>query len=115
MQQLHTRGYTHTDIKENNVVVRRDADGRLQVSLIDYGLAKHIGTSHHCVGADPTRTPWMAPELFLGAPCKPSSDVYSLGFVLQNYPIRCNYFTLKAFKVAYIPSVPYFECKFIFV
>lgn len=89
VQQLHSCGYTHTDIKENNVVVRRDADDRLQVSLIDYGLAKIIGTSHQCVGGDPTRTPWMAPELYHGAPCEPSSDVYSLGFVLQNLLAKC--------------------------
>lgn len=84
VQQLHARGYTHNDIKENNVVVRRDADGRLQVSLIDYGLAKKIGTGFKVVSKTPQGIPWTAPELGRGAPCTPSVDIFSLGYVLNN-------------------------------
>uniref|UniRef100_A0A0P4WG04 Protein kinase domain-containing protein n=1 Tax=Scylla olivacea TaxID=85551 RepID=A0A0P4WG04_SCYOL len=92
VQQLHTFRYTHNDIKENNVVVRRDPDGRLQVSLIDYGMAKPFGTKLKYAGNDrhnPSRHPWMAPELKSGGACQPPVDMYSLGFVLKNLLATC--------------------------
>ena len=89
VQQLHACGYTHNDIKENNIVVRREADAHLQVSLIDYGLATRVGTpSPQHVGKEAQR-PWLAPELHHGTAYKPPGDVYSLGYVLQNILNQC--------------------------
>ena len=81
LKKVHARGYVHNDIKDNNVAVRRGAqDGRLHVSLIDYGLAQRVGLplfTHTC-----TTKSWMAPEVFECAPCHASMDVYSLGHLL---------------------------------
>ncbi|XP_050728744.1 serine/threonine-protein kinase PkaB-like [Eriocheir sinensis] len=75
VQQLHACGYTHNDIKPDNVVVRQDAKGRLQ----DSASRAH---TH--------RTPWMAPELLRGAPCSPPVDVFSLGYVLRRVLATCH-------------------------
>ncbi|XP_050728032.1 serine/threonine-protein kinase PkaB-like [Eriocheir sinensis] len=90
VQQLHACGYTHNDIKPDNVVVRQDAKGRLQVSLIDYGLAKRFGTGLRIARTHTHRTPWMAPELLRGAPCSPPVDVFSLGYVLRRVLATCH-------------------------
>ncbi|XP_050730791.1 serine/threonine-protein kinase PknJ-like [Eriocheir sinensis] len=90
VQQLHARGYAHNDIKENNVAVCRAADGRLQVSLIDYGAAQRLGTRVGFVGASTRRTPWLAPELLGGGRCSRAGDVFSLGYVLSNILDTCH-------------------------
>ncbi|XP_050719973.1 serine/threonine-protein kinase PkaB-like isoform X16 [Eriocheir sinensis] len=90
VRQLHARGYAHNDIKPDNVVVRQGADGRLQVSLIDYGLAKTFGTGLRIARTHTHRTPWMAPELRRGAPCSPPVDVFSLGYVLRRILATCH-------------------------
>ncbi|XP_050719958.1 serine/threonine-protein kinase PkaB-like isoform X3 [Eriocheir sinensis] len=90
VRQLHARGYAHNDIKPDNVVVRQGADGRLQVSLIDYGLAKTFGTGLRIARTHTHPTPWMAPELRRGAPCSPPVDVFSLGYVLRRILGTCH-------------------------
>ena len=89
VQQLHKHGYVHNDIKENNVVVRRNADGSLKVSLIDYGLASKNGRTFK-TNSDNDK-PWMAPEACSGKPCKvkASLDVFSLGYILNNILKQC--------------------------
>ncbi|XP_050706919.1 serine/threonine-protein kinase PkaB-like [Eriocheir sinensis] len=90
VRQLHARGYNHNDIKPDNVVVRQGPDGRLQVSLIDYGLAKKFGSELGIARTNNHRTPWMAPELRRGAPCSPPVDVFSLGYVLRRILDTCH-------------------------
>ena len=88
VEELHAHGFTHNDIKENNVVLSYDTDGRLQVSLIDYGLAKKFGFTFHNFDTN-RRCVWMAPELHKGAPCDPSFDVFSLGQILNRILFKC--------------------------
>ena len=91
VQQLHKRGYVHNDIKENNVVVRRNADGSLKVSLIDYGVASKNGSKFKMVSANPDDLPWVPPEASCGKPCTSvaSLDVFSLGYILNNILKQC--------------------------
>ncbi|KAG0728266.1 Eukaryotic translation initiation factor 2-alpha kinase pek-1 [Chionoecetes opilio] len=94
LQQLHRRGYVHNDLKDNNVVVRREqSDGRLHVSIIDLGLARRKGVPLFATRRDQARS-WMAPELFECEPCRASMDVFSLGAscgvlgcARDNYPL----------------------------
>ncbi|KAG0728264.1 Eukaryotic translation initiation factor 2-alpha kinase pek-1 [Chionoecetes opilio] len=95
LQQLHRRGYVHNDLKDNNVVVRRDQnDGHLHVSIIDLGLARRKGVPLFATRRDQARS-WMAPELFECEPCRASMDVFSLGSLVwqvlgmcrDNYPL----------------------------
>ncbi|MFC6014606.1 serine/threonine-protein kinase [Plantactinospora solaniradicis] len=75
---LHRRGIMHGDVKPGNILV--PADGGL-VRLVDFGAARRIG-------ADPgwpttQATPeYVAPEVIVGGPVTPASDVYALGIVL---------------------------------
>ncbi|MPC77417.1 serine/threonine-protein kinase STE20-like [Portunus trituberculatus] len=90
VHKVHARGYVHNDIKANNVVVRRDAhDGRVHVSLIDYGLAQRKGVPLLSHVRTYNRLAWMAPEVYQCAPCRPSMDVYSLGHLLKEVLAQC--------------------------
>ncbi|XP_050712592.1 serine/threonine-protein kinase pim-2-like [Eriocheir sinensis] len=90
LQQVHARGVVHNDIKANNVVVRLDPDnGRLHVSLIDYGLARGKGLTLFHEPYDHSLAPWMAPEELECEPCQPAGDVYSLACLLDEILYSC--------------------------
>ncbi len=87
--ELHGRGILHRDLKPENVVI--PADGRLRV--LDFGLAQPLDgsglASSGFVGDDEDddldlagTPPYMAPELWLGEPPRPTSDVWALGVLL---------------------------------
>ncbi|XP_066955053.1 serine/threonine-protein kinase pakC-like [Macrobrachium rosenbergii] len=79
LHELHALGYTHNDVKVNNVCVKRTETG-LEVSLIDYGLAALVGEVQRFKGM---KVSFMAPEIFEGEGASEASDVYSLGYMLQ--------------------------------
>lgn len=83
LQRIHLKGYTHNDIKGNNVCVQRNRSG-LVATIIDLGMARPMGTK--CVYKRTTnteRTRWVAPELLLQThPCSEASDVYSVAFLM---------------------------------
>jgi serine/threonine protein kinase len=77
LAHVHRLGWSHCDIKLENVVI--DADGRAR--LIDFGYAKHT----RLAGDDEKSGTvlYSAPELFAsGAFCPQMADVWSLGIVL---------------------------------
>jgi tRNA A-37 threonylcarbamoyl transferase component Bud32 len=83
--EAHAEGIVHGDVKSDNVVVERRRDGREQVKLIDFGLARIIAEPSEAPVADPmlSGTPeYLAPEVILGAEPRPASDVYAAGIVL---------------------------------
>src|SRR5213592_2064971 len=83
-------GVVHRDIKPSNLVLESDASGTVTVKLIDYGVAKVMGTQAE-PGAEQTQagfigTPAFAsPEQFASAGqsrIDTRSDIYSLGVTL---------------------------------
>jgi serine/threonine protein kinase/Tfp pilus assembly protein PilF len=83
-------GVVHRDIKPSNLMLESDASGTVTVKLIDYGVAKVMGTQME-PGAEQTQagfigTPAFAsPEQFAGAGqsrIDTRSDIYSLGVTL---------------------------------
>jgi len=71
----HRAGILHRDIKPANLLVDRAGNAK----VVDFGIAVPAGA-----GAAPAGTPaYMAPECLGGAPATESSDIWSLGAVMQ--------------------------------
>lgn len=82
LQHAHDNGIIHRDLKPANVMV----DGRTQLHVMDFGLAKRLGgdegeTADGLVMGTPA---YMSPEQARGDSrhVDPRSDVYSLGVML---------------------------------
>jgi WD40 repeat protein/serine/threonine protein kinase len=73
----HEQGVLHRDIKPANLLL----DGRGNVWLADFGLAKHADSDLTHTGDVVGTLRYMAPERFDGR-CDARSDVYSLGLTV---------------------------------
>jgi serine/threonine-protein kinase len=78
---LHAAGIIHRDIKPANIALPDEANADDVVKLIDLGIARFSDASHgdltgHLVigTAD-----YIAPEVAMGKPAGPASDIYALG------------------------------------
>jgi serine/threonine protein kinase/WD40 repeat protein len=85
---VHAKGLVHRDIKGSNVM--RQADGRIVV--VDFGLGQKLDPDHNVAEFAGT-LPYMAPEMFRGAPASPKTDLYAVGVLLyhlitRQYPLR---------------------------
>jgi DNA-binding response OmpR family regulator len=82
----HALRLVHRDIKPGNIFLHRVA-GEEVVKVFDFGLVRLIGDAAESRQITQQGTiigtlPYMAPELFEGAPPQAASDVYSLGITL---------------------------------
>ncbi len=85
LEQAHTHGIVHRDIKEANVIVDT-AGGSLAVKIVDFGVGKRLASASesnltkpgHFVGS------YMhgSPEQVAGRKLDARSDIYSLGSLL---------------------------------
>jgi serine/threonine-protein kinase len=79
LDHAHAHGVVHRDVKPSNLIVG-DGGG---VRLTDFGIAQAmedptlVTSTGELVGT----VAYMAPEILVGAPARPASDVYSLGAV----------------------------------
>jgi serine/threonine protein kinase len=83
----HEVGVIHRDLKPDNVMVVLDGDGREQVKVLDFGVARVAGLDPSVafktqVGQVVGTPLWMAPEQVLGHEVDPRADVYSLAMVM---------------------------------
>ncbi|MBC8068186.1 MAG: serine/threonine protein kinase, partial [Deltaproteobacteria bacterium] len=83
----HQAGIVHRDLKPSNVFVLDDAQGRLRIKIIDFGLAKAtvIGPGDRALtmsGAVFGSPAYMAPEQVRGEAIDPRTDLYALGAIL---------------------------------
>jgi len=75
---VHASGTVHRDVKPGNLLVR--TDGRLV--LTDFGIAR-TPAGGQLTNADTVMgtASYLAPELILGEPATPATDLYALGVV----------------------------------
>ena len=86
LRAAHGAGVVHRDLKAQNVVVLAGG-GEPRVKLVDFGVAKLLGTQEPGTGATSTGlvlgTPLsMAPEQIRGEPLDARTDLYGLGVLL---------------------------------
>jgi hypothetical protein len=77
LQYVHDQQIVHRDVKPQNMILADNG-----VVLVDFGVARAIG-SDETVGTIAVGTPrFMAPEVFAGGTVSPASDVFSLAATL---------------------------------
>ncbi len=85
----HQRGLVHRDLKPENVVLVDDG-GREQPKVLDFGLAKFLGSSEAATRATLETgrgmllgtTPYMSPEQLQGKPVSPQWDLWALAVMV---------------------------------
>ncbi len=78
LSYVHQRGVIHRDIKSGNVLVTAGAEGP-EVKLVDFGISTGKGQTARLAGT----VEYMAPELLLGYPPSPASDLWAVGILLH--------------------------------
>lgn len=94
LAEAHRHQVVHGDLKTNNVILTRDADGGMRAVITDFGLARKphgpagpnaaSWASSAAGSSQAGGTPdYMAPELWKGEKPTAASDVYALGVILR--------------------------------
>jgi tRNA A-37 threonylcarbamoyl transferase component Bud32 len=79
LQYTHDRDVVHRDVKPGNILARKTSDGKWQLLLADFGVAKAMQEASQKTQVTGTLI-YMAPEQFTGT-FSPASDQYALGVV----------------------------------
>lgn len=83
LTEAHEAEVIHRDVKPANVMLTRDAEGRLLAKLVDFGVARSIsGDTITTTGAFVGSLPYMSPEQMSGKPVDPTTDIWSLGALM---------------------------------
>lgn len=83
LHYIHSKGIVHCDIKTENILLTKVPDSkrrRLQVKLLDFGLARSTTTTRNTNSLAGTPH-YVAPERIRGQKASPSSDIYGLGIL----------------------------------
>lgn len=88
LSNVHSLRVCHNDIKLNNVAVEVEASGRVDVTLLDFGLMRPFGSYPwgYSRVIDPSKSlkPFYDPELIVGKkPCSEQTDVYAVGYLVS--------------------------------
>lgn len=86
LDAAHRMGIVHRDLKPDNILVQQDDEGVDKCKVVDFGIAKAVGSNEKESGLTRTGfvvgTPeFMSPEQLLGSHIDHRSDVYALALV----------------------------------
>jgi serine/threonine-protein kinase len=88
LDAAHAKGIAHRDLKPENIFLARESDGSVFPKLLDFGIAKLLGTAgagapmHKTRTGAPIGTPYyMSPEQCRGRDVDHRTDIYAFGVV----------------------------------
>lgn len=85
LDAAHAHGVVHCDLKPDNLLLTRDAQGQRQMKVLDFGMASVLAASFSpeelASGVLLGSPAYMAPEQWEGAAADPRMDVYALGVI----------------------------------
>jgi len=84
LHYAHRRGIVHRDVKNSNILVKRDERGHEVVKVVDFGIAKLMEQDPELtqVGVILGSPHFMAPEQAQGSPLDHRTDLYAVGVLL---------------------------------
>ena len=80
--ECHAQGIVHGDVKSDNVLVQRLADGTPLAKLFDFGLAHFAAGYAPPSGMISGTAEYIAPEVVHGIAATRAADIYACGIVL---------------------------------
>lgn len=84
LEAAHTHGVLHRDVKPDNIMLAKQADGTYLVKLVDFGIARAMTSDEQRVtktGLVIGTPEYMSPEQLAGEELDARSDLYALGLV----------------------------------
>lgn len=84
LHYAHRRGIVHRDVKNSNILVKKDERGNEVVKVVDFGIAKLMEQDPELtqVGVILGSPHFMAPEQAQGSPLDHRTDLYAVGVLL---------------------------------
>lgn len=85
---MHTHGYIHLDLKEDNMLIRtvddpnKPGQAKIHITIIDFSLSEWIGVECQISDFYKQATWHRAPEICLNIPYTYSADIWSIGCIL---------------------------------
>lgn len=82
LTEAHAKGVVHRDLKPDNVLLSRVADGSVQLKVLDFGVARTGSSNLTAAGAVCGTPEYMPPEQARGMTVGSHADLYALGVML---------------------------------
>src|SRR5262245_25357358 len=88
LNACHAQNLLHRDLKSNNVLLAREANGDFRAAVTDFGIAVEsalpAADGKEAKETNISGTPaYLAPERWQGKPASVASDIFALGLVLH--------------------------------
>ncbi len=83
LEHAHNHGIVHRDIKPSNLMVANPDNGRAQIKILDFGVARSLDTTRVTRSGGIVGTvSYMSPEQAMGQEVDSRTDLWSLGVCL---------------------------------